>query len=82
MKVYESLAFAHAARCGRVLFRKEEVQILETAIREDAAELARLRAEVKRLREMRSRLKRLPRYYIEQWNGVCVNWFPGCAGKE
>ena len=48
MKVYESLAFAHALRCGKVLFRKEEVQILESAIRDDAVELARLR-EVERL---------------------------------
>lgn len=54
----EYYTFTHALRCGKVLFRKEEVQILETAIREDAAELVRLRAEVKRLREMRSRLNR------------------------
>ena len=44
MKVYESLAFAHALRCGKVLFSKEEVQILESSIRDDAAIIADLRA--------------------------------------
>ena len=44
----EYYAFAHAVRCGKVLFIKEEVQILESAIRDDAAELARLR-EIERL---------------------------------
>ena len=48
MKVYESLIFAHAIRSGKVLFSNEEVQILESAIRDDAAEIARLR-EVERL---------------------------------
>ena len=51
MKVYESLAFAHAARCGRVLFRKEEVQILETAIRDDEAKIQRLESVVQQAQE-------------------------------
>ena len=44
MKVYESLIFAQAIRSGKVLFSKEEVQILESAIRDDAAIIADLRA--------------------------------------
>ena len=41
----ESCSFAHAVRGGKVLFRKEEVQILEEAIRKDAEDLAKVNEE-------------------------------------
>ena len=75
MKVYESLVFAQAIRSGKVLFSKEEVQILESAIRDDAAIIADL---LEALKELLGDFAQLIEYYNEErtadaWDAVTID---------